>query len=152
MGGFTILALYFIQERSDYLGLGVIPEFKNSITIDSAFHQGGADLFSWLWKMIYTSITLGTGFKGGEVTPLFFIGACLGNSLSILLHAPISLMAGLGFIALFSSSTKTPLASTLLGIELFGIQFVLFYLLVCYGSYWISGTRGIYTSQKIKRT
>ena len=68
------------------------------------------DSFGWLWKLVFTAITLGMGFKGGEVTPLFFIGATLGNTLAIFMGAPIGLMAGLGFIAVFAGATNTPLA------------------------------------------
>ena len=81
MGGVIIIGLTLILGRQDYLSLGVDAQFADSVTIPSAFHQGGADTWSWLWKTIYTTITLGTGFKGGEVTPLFYIGATLGNTL-----------------------------------------------------------------------
>jgi len=147
-GGLIIIGLTFLIGKPDYLSLGVNPEYPHAVTIVSAFQQGGADFFSWLWKLVYTVITLGTGFKGGEVTPLFYIGATLGNTLAGLLNAPVSLFAGLGFIAVFSGATKTPLACTIMGVELFGINFVLFYAVACFVAYLCSGKVGIYNAQR----
>jgi H+/Cl- antiporter ClcA len=147
-GGIIIIGLTFIIGKPDYLSLGVNPEYPGAVTIVSAFQQHGADFFSWLWKLIYTAITLGTGFKGGEVTPLFYIGATLGNTLAGLLNAPVSLFAALGFIAVFSGATKTPLACTIMGMELFGPQFVLFYAIACFVAYLCSGKTGIYSAQR----
>ena len=132
------------------MSLGVNPEYPGAVTIVSAFHQGGATLFSFLWKLAYTAITLGTGFKGGEVTPLFYIGATMGNTLAGLLNAPVSLFAGLGFIAVFSGATKTPLACTIMGIELFGSSYVIYYMVACFAAYFCSGRIGIYNAQKQK--
>jgi H+/Cl- antiporter ClcA len=89
------------------------------------------------------------GFKGGEVTPLFFIGAALGNTLAPLLHLPPDLLAGLGFIAVFAAATNTPLACTLMGVELFGGQYVLHYAVACYAAYYCSGHSSIYSTQRI---
>lgn len=149
-GAVIIIGLTFIIGKPDYLSLGVSAEYPGAVTIVSAFQQGGADLFSWLWKLIYTTITLGTGFKGGEVTPLFYIGATMGNTLAGLLNAPVSLFAGLGFIAVFSGATKTPLACTIMGMELFGGSFVLYYAVACFVAYLCSGKAGIYSAQRWK--
>jgi H+/Cl- antiporter ClcA len=89
------------------------------------------------------------GFKGGEVTPLFFIGATLGNTIAQLTGAPVDLLAGLGFIAVFAGATNAPLACTLMGIELFGSNHILYYALVCFIAYYFSGNTGIYHTQKI---
>jgi H+/Cl- antiporter ClcA len=110
---------------------------------------GGADTWSWLWKTIYTTLTLATGFKGGEVTPLFYIGATLGNTLSVLMDAPVSLFAALGFIAVFAGATNTPLACTFMGIELFGGEYALFFAVACFTAYFFSGHSGIYSAQRI---
>jgi H+/Cl- antiporter ClcA len=99
--------------------------------------------------LLLTAITLSTGFKGGEVTPLFFIGATLGNALATISGAPVDLFAGLGFIAVFAGATNTPLACTLMGIELFGAENVLYYAVVCFTAYYFSGHSGIYGSQRI---
>jgi H+/Cl- antiporter ClcA len=151
IGGLIIVGLTALLGKPDYLGLGVDPEHVGAITIPSAFNPGGADTWSWLWKTIYTTITLATGFKGGEVTPLFYIGATLGNTLSVLMDAPVSLFAALGFIAVFAGATNTPLACTFMGIELFGSQYALFFALACVTAYFFSGHSGIYGSQRIGR-
>lgn len=148
-GGLLIIGLYYLNGKPDYLSLGVDAEYPNAVTITSAFHAGGADPFSWLWKTIYTTVTLATGFKGGEVTPLFYIGATLGNTLSDVLNAPVSLFAALGFIAVFAGATNTPLACTLMGIELFGSEHTLLFAVACFTAYLFSGHSGIYSSQRI---
>ena len=148
-GGLVIIALFFINGKPDYLGLGVYPQYHGAITIPSAFSTGGADTWSWLWKTIYTTITLGTGFKGGEVTPLFYIGATMGNTLSAWMNAPVGLFAALGFIAVFAGATNTPLACTFMGIELFGGEHALLFAVACFTAYFFSGHSGIYNSQQI---
>jgi Chloride channel protein EriC len=149
MGGLTVISLTLIIGKPDYLGLGVRAPYPGAITISSAFNAGGSHPMSWLWKTIYTTLTLGTGFKGGEVTPLFFIGSTLGNTLSTLMNAPVSLFAALGFIAVFAGATNTPLASTIMGIELFGSEYALFFAVACFTAYLFSGDSGIYSSQRI---
>ncbi|NHA02683.1 voltage-gated chloride channel family protein [Mucilaginibacter sp. HC2] len=148
-GGLLIIGLYFLNGKPDYLSLGVDAEHPGAVTIPSAFQVGGADTWSWLWKTIYTTVTLGTGFKGGEVTPLFYIGATLGNTLSGLLNAPVSLFAALGFIAVFAGATNTPLACTFMGIELFGGEHALLFAVACFTAYFFSGHSGIYSAQRI---
>lgn len=148
-GGLVIIGLTFLNGKPDYLGLGVDAEYHGAVTIPSAFNAGGADTWSWLWKTIYTTVTLGTGFKGGEVTPLFYIGATLGNTLSALLNVPVGLFAALGFIAVFAGATNTPLACTFMGIELFGGEHALLFAVACFTAYFFSGNSGIYSSQRI---
>jgi H+/Cl- antiporter ClcA len=147
-GGMIIIGLTFILGKPDYLSLGVQPEHPGAITIVSAFQQEGADFFSWLWKLIDTAVTLGTGFKGGEVTPLFYIGSTLGNTLADLLNAPVSLFAALGFIAVFAGATNTPIACTIMGIELFGGEYAIFFAIACFTAYFFSGASGIYSAQR----
>ncbi len=149
IGGVIIILLTFLVGKPDYLSLGVNPQRPDSITIISSFTNGGAETFSWLWKTVFTAITLGTGFKGGEVTPLFYIGSTLGNSLAVLMDAPISLFAALGFIAVFAGATNTPLACTIMGVELFGGEYILYFALACFIAYFFSGHTGIYSSQRI---
>jgi H+/Cl- antiporter ClcA len=92
---------------------------------------------------------LGAGFQGGEVTPLFAIGATLGNSLSGFLHLYAPFLASLGFIAVFCGATNTPIACFLMGIELFGSSGAVYMFIACLVSYLFSGHTGIYTSQRI---
>jgi H+/Cl- antiporter ClcA len=112
VGGLIVTAAVFALGTTKYIGLGVP-------TIVAAF---GVKLptYDWAAKFAFTAVTLGTGFKGGEVTPLFFIGATLGNALSRLLPLPPSLLAGMGFAAVFAGAANTPIASTLMAMELFG--------------------------------
>jgi H+/Cl- antiporter ClcA len=149
IGGLMIIAFTYILGTQDYLSLGVTNPDPSAVSIMSCFKEGGATYFSWLWKLLFTAITLGTGFKGGEVTPLFFIGAALGNTIATLSGAPVDLMAGLGFIAVFAGATNTPIACTFMGIELFGADNVLYYAVACFTAYYFSGHSGIYHTQRI---
>ncbi|PQV63723.1 H+/Cl- antiporter ClcA [Abditibacterium utsteinense] len=148
VGGCIVIALTILLGTRDYLGLGVTSPNLYAVTLTSAFEPGGAHAFSWAWKLIFTAVTLGSGFKGGEVTPLFFIGATLGNALSTPLHAPVSLMAATGFIAVFAGATNTPLACTLLGIELFGTSGAPYFALACFAAQLWSGHASIYSAQR----
>ena len=148
IGGGVIIGLTYLLGTTDYLGLGVVSKDPHAVTIVSTFSAGGAHTWSWLWKLLFTAVTLSTGFKGGEVTPLFFIGAALGNTLAILLGAPIDLFAGLGFIAVFAGASNTPLACTIMGVELFGGEHTMYYAVACFTAYFFSGSSGIYTSQR----
>lgn len=148
-GGLVVIGFTYLLGTQDYLSLGVTNPDPNAVSIVSCFRTGGATNFSWLWKLLFTAITLGTGFKGGEVTPLFFIGAALGNVIAIHSGAPVDLMAGLGFIAVFAGATNTPIACTMMGVELFGSDNVLYYAVACFTAYYFSGHSGIYHSQLI---
>jgi len=157
-GCLVILVVWFLGAR-DYLGLGVAanPNDPEAVTIQSCFLVGGADWWSWWWKLLLTAITVGSGFKGGEVTPLFFIGAALGNVLGQILGAPVDLMAGLGFVAVFAGATNTPLACTMMAIELFtpgngtllNSGFVVYAAVACFLSWFLSGHSSIYSAQRV---
>lgn len=148
IGAALVIAISYALGTFDYLGLGVTNP-TGGVSVISAFSEGGAHTWSWLWKLLLTAITLSTGFKGGEVTPLFFIGATLGNTLAIISGSPVDLFAGLGFIAVFAGATNTPLACTLMGIELFGSNNVVYYAVACFTAYYFSGHSGIYGSQRV---
>jgi len=148
-GGLVIIAFTYVLGTQDYLSLGVSNPDPHAVSIVTCFSPGGATYFSWLWKLLFTAITLGTGFKGGEVTPLFFIGAALGNAIASLTGAPVDLMAGLGFIAVFAGATNTPIACTIMGVELFGADNVLYYAVACFTAYYFSGHSGIYHAQRV---
>jgi len=151
LGGAIIIGLVHLLGTRDYLGLGVTSPDPGAVTIVSAFTVGGADPWSWWWKILFTAVTLGSGFKGGEVTPLFFVGACLGNTLAALLGAPADLFAGLGFVAVFAGAANTPIACAVMGIELFGGAYALNIAVACIVAYLFSGHTGIYLSQRIAR-
>lgn len=149
LGGCAIILLTFLAGTRDYLGLGAESEMAGGISIINAFMPGGADTWSWAWKILFTAVTIGTGFKGGEVTPLFFIGATLGNTLAMLSGAPVDLFAGLGFIAVFAAATNTPVACTIMGVELFGNGNIVYYAVACFVAYYCSNrSTGIYSAQQ----
>ena len=125
-----------------FSGLG-IPTIVDSFTNTNVWYD-------FLLKILFTGFTLGAGFKGGEVTPLFFVGATLGSALSLIVPMPIALLAGMGFVAVFSGATHTPIACTVMGIELFGIESGIFIAIACVIAYLSSGSIGIYKSQIVK--
>ncbi len=141
LGGIVVAAAVFAMGTTRYIGLG-IP------TIVAAFGPRHSPQ-DWLLKLLFTAVTLGTGFKGGEVTPLFFIGATLGNALAWVLPLPPPLLAGMGFVAVFAGAANTPIASSLMAIELFGAEAGAYAALACVFSYLFSGHAGIYASQRV---
>ena len=149
IGGLIIIGLTYLLGTDSYLGLGVDNPDPNAVSILSCFKAGGAGYFSWFWKLLFTAITLSMGFKGGEVTPLFFIGAALGNAVAMVTGAPVDLMAGLGFIAVFAGATNTPIACTLMGVELFGGENAIYFAIACFTAYYFSGHTGIYSAQRL---
>jgi H+/Cl- antiporter ClcA len=148
IGGMTLIALVYLFGTRDYLGLGTLAAAPDGLTIASFF---GPDTHPWSWalKLLFTVVTLSAGFKGGEVTPLFFIGAALGNALAPMFGVPSSVFAALGFVALFAGAANTPLACTFMGIELFGAAYAVPIAVACFVSYLCSGHNGIYLSQRI---
>ena len=149
VGGVVVIGLVYLVGTREYLGLSVSSPDPHAVTLASVFAPGGATPWSWWWKTLFTAVTLAAGFKGGEVTPLFFIGAALGHALGVLVGAPVDLMAGLGFIAVFAGATNTPLACTVMGIELFGAHYTVYFALACFAAYYCSGHSGIYHAQRI---
>ncbi|ACI52380.1 Chloride channel core [Gluconacetobacter diazotrophicus PA1 5] len=148
IGGVLTIVLVFLAGSRDYLGLGITaPEPGGASILD--FFGPAHYAWSWLWKLAFTVAALATGFKGGEVTPLFFIGAGLGNALAPLLHAPVDLLAAVGFVAVFAGAANTPLACTLMGIELFGAADIVYLAVGCFVAYLCSGHSGIYRAQRI---
>lgn len=141
VGGIIVALAVLALGTTKYIGLG-IP------TIQQAF-QEQLPAYDFAIKMILTIITLSAGFKGGEVTPLFFIGATLGSALSMFIPLPTALLAGMGFVAVFSGATNTPLACIFMAIELFGTECGVYVAIACVVSYLLSGEKGIYSSQKI---
>lgn len=137
-GVFIALAVWGLG-TTKYIGLGV-PTIVESFAVQQ-------DWYSFLLKILFTTFTIGVGFKGGEVTPLFFIGATLGSALFGIIPLPMALLAGMGFVAVFAGATNTPIACTLMGIELFGAESGIYIGIACVVAYLFSGHTGIYTSQ-----
>ncbi len=146
IGGMVVTAAVFgigYSHTKDFLGLGVP-------TIVASFHCK-LPAYYFAAKFLFTTVTLGTGFKGGEVTPLFYIGSTLGNALSNVLALPPSLLAGMGFVAVFAGAANTPIASTLMAVELFGAEAGAYAGIACVISYLFSGHHGIYHAQRVGR-
>ena len=142
-GGVVALAATLIG-GDKYLGLG-IP------TIVEAFQQP-LPAYDFIGKLAFTVTTLASGFKGGEVTPLFYIGATLGNALGYVLALPFPVLAGLGFVAVFAGAANTPIASTIMAMELFGAEIGIYAGIACVVSYLFSGHTGIYRAQRVGQT
>jgi H+/Cl- antiporter ClcA len=139
IGGIIIALFIVVFNSTKFIGLG-IP------TIQDAFINN-AGQFDFVIKLILTSFTLSAGFKGGEVTPLFFIGATLGNILIWFIPLPMALLASMGFVAVFSGATNCVYASIALGLELFGIKAGVYIGLASVVAYFTSGPNGIYSAQ-----
>lgn len=140
--GLLLICLYYFFDLQKYMGLG-LP------TINAAFTEQ-MQPYDFAIKLALTVFTLGFGFKGGEVTPLFFIGATLGNVLIWFIPLPFALLAGMGLVGVFSGATNTPLACILMGVELFGVESVFYIAIACIVSFCFSGDKGIYTAQRVQ--
>jgi H+/Cl- antiporter ClcA len=140
IGGILLLIGYMTIVDSRFMGLG-IDSIQQSFSVPS-------QPFDFLIKLLMTVLTLSSGFKGGEVTPLFFIGASMGSALSLFLPLPLGMMAAIGFVAVFAGATKTPIASTIMGMEIFGPQIGVYLCIACYLSYFVSGKGSIYDFKK----
>lgn len=142
LGGAFLLGLTLLLGTGDYNGAGMG-------VITRAVEKGQAVPSAFIWKMIFTAVTLAVGFKGGEVVPSFFVGATFGCLMGPLLGLPAGFAAALGLAAVFCGAVNSPIASTFLAVELFGGEGILFYALVCGLSYTLSGYSGLYSSQRI---
>ncbi|MFP3799344.1 voltage-gated chloride channel family protein [Paraburkholderia sp. SIMBA_027] len=141
VGGVVVAVAATALGVPQFLGLG-IP------TIVQAFQQP-LPVYDFAGKFAFTVVTLASGFKGGEVTPLFYIGATLGNALGHVLALPMPVLAGLGFVAVFAGAANTPIASTVMAIELFGADIGVYAALACVVAYLFSGHTGIYRAQRV---
>lgn len=141
LGGVVVALLIWALGATEYSGLG-IPTLVAAL-------QGPVPPYAFALKLLLTALTLGAGFKGGEVTPLFFIGATLGNALGLVIPLPLPLLAGMGLVAVFAGAANTPLACTLMAMELFGSSCGLYAGLACVSSYLFSGHRSIYGAQVV---
>lgn len=142
IGGVVVIVLAELFGR-EYLGLS-LPLADGAL----AGRPLGFSVFAL--KLVITAVTLGCAFPGGEVTPLFVIGATLGAALAAPLGLPVTLLAAIGFVAVFAGAANTPLACTIMGAELFGAGAVMPIAIGCIASYVFSSHRGIYTTQRIR--
>jgi H+/Cl- antiporter ClcA len=140
-GGLVIIGLVALVGR-DYLGLS-LPLATDAL----GGRDMGFEVFSL--KLLFTVVTLGAGFQGGEVTPLFIIGATLGAALAHVLGVPVEVLAAVGYVAVFAGAANTPLTCTIMGVELFGAGMVVPVAVACVVSYIFSSHRSIYTRQRI---
>jgi H+/Cl- antiporter ClcA len=138
---FLMIILFLgIENAEKYLGLGIdYIQFSFTKTVE---YQDFA------LKLLLTALLIGTGYKGGEVTPLFFVGATLGNLLSLFVPMDVSFMAAMGFVAVFAGAAKVPLACAAMALKLFGYQGIVLIFVACITAYFCSGKRfTIYKSQ-----
>lgn len=140
-GGVIIVILTLIVGDTTYNGAGM-SIIENAIA-------GNAVRYAFLLKMVFTAVTISTGYRGGEIIPTMFIGATLGCTVGPLLGLPASLSAAIGLVALFCGVVNCPIASIILSIELFGSEGLLFFAVACAVSYVLSGYYSLYGTQKI---
>lgn len=141
LGGLAVVLLWRVT-GDDYLGLGVP-------TIVRAFHDPSLPPWAFAAKLGLTALTIGSGFIGGEVTPLFFIGATLGAAAAHVLGLPLPLAAALGMAALFGAAANTPLALAIMAVELCGASLLPHVVLVTCVAWALTGARGIYAAQRV---
>jgi H+/Cl- antiporter ClcA len=144
VGGAAVVLLWRLVGSGDYLGLGVP-------IIVRAFGDPRLPAYAFAAKIVFTAVTLGCGFLGGEVTPLFFIGATLGNVMARPLGIPLPLGAALGLAAVFGAAANTPLALSIMVVELVGLSALPSVLIVAVATYLLTGHRGIYPAQRLHR-
>ncbi|MBD3918498.1 voltage-gated chloride channel family protein [Paenibacillus sp. PR3] len=139
-GGILIIVLVYALGTRDYLGL--------SLPLLSHSFEEAVSPAAFALKTLFTSITLGAGYQGGEVTPLFVIGSTLGSALAGIFHISVPLLAGIGLVSVFSGAANTPFACFIMGLELFGTEGALYLFIGCMISYACSGHARIYRSQR----
>ena len=141
VGGVLVIGLTLLVGNGDYNGAGME-------VVERAM-SGQVRSWAWLLKLLFTAVTIGFGFKGGEVVPSFFVGACFGCVLGGFLGLPAGFGAAIGLVAVFCGAVNCPIASVFLSIELFGTGDLLYFAMACAISYLLSGYCGLYSSQTI---
>lgn len=133
--------MVFIFRTRDYIGAGMP-------VIERCF-EGNVPIYVFLLKILFTAVTLGAGYKGGEIVPAFFTGATLGCALGPLFSLPPSLCAACGMVGLFCGVTNCPVTSIFIALELFGMDAMPYFLISAAISFMLSGYYSLYGSQKI---
>jgi len=142
LAGCLIVALTALLGTGEFLGSGIG-------IIEHVFHTGSTHWYTFLLKMVFTALTLGAGFKGGEIVPSLCIGAAFGCAVAGLLDLPVTLVAACGMIGVFCGVTNCPITSLLIAFELFGFAGMPYYLVTVAVSYLFSGYGGLYRKQQI---
>ncbi len=140
-GSAIVILLTVLLRTTAYSGAGVN-------LIEEAF-LGEAPMMAFFWKIIFTAITLGVGFKGGEIVPSFCIGATFGCMFGTLVGISPSLCAAVGMVAVFCGVTNSPITSLIIGFEMFGFDSMRYLLIGVAISYMLSGYTGLYSEQTI---
>lgn len=140
LAGFVLIVFYYLEGSYRYVGLG-IPYIQDAFASHASFKEP-------VLKAVFTAITVGSGFKGGEFIPLVFIGATLGSALSVIFPVSFQLLASVGLAAVFAGAANTPIACSIMAVELFGLGIAPYAIAACWMSYYFSGRHGIYKSQK----
>ena len=141
VGGALVIVLTLLVGNTNYNGAGME-------MVERAV-SGDVEPWAWLWKLLFTAVTIGFGYKGGEVVPSFFVGACFGCVLGGAMGLPAGFGAAIGLVAVFCGVVNCPIASVFLSIELFSTGDVLYFAMACAISYLLSGYCGLYSSQTI---
>ena len=142
VGAVLIIGLSYALGTTDYNGAGMD-------VIRNAVEHGKAKPLAFFWKLLFTAITIGVGFKGGEVVPSFFIGATFGCVVAPMLGLGPGFGAAIGLICVFCGAVNCPIASIILSIELFGSGYLVYFAMACGIAFTLSGYVGLYSSQKI---
>jgi H+/Cl- antiporter ClcA len=145
VGGAVLVAMWKLVGSDDYLGLGVPMILR-------AFHDPSLADYAFFAKLVFTMVTLSAGFLGGEVTPLFFVGATLGSVIARATGLPLELGAAAGMAAVFAAAANTPIALALMAAELVGWSALPHVVIGVAVAFFVSGHRGIYGAQRIART
>ena len=143
IGGILLVALYQMEDTHQFRGLGIAGIGKG-LTELQGFNIPAL-------KTLFTSITVGSGFKGGEFVPLLFIGTTLGSALGAIIPVSFKLLAAVGFAGVIAGATNTPIACSIVAMEIFGIQIAPYAFIACFMSYYFSGHTGIYKTQRLER-
>jgi H+/Cl- antiporter ClcA len=141
LGGAILIALALVFGRQ-YLGLG-------THTIDSCLRGETVSWAAPFLKIVFTSITLGCGGSGGVVTPIFFVGASAGSAVAHLLGMNPEMMSAIGLVCLLAGAANTPIAASIMAVELFGSAVGPYAAVACVVSYLMTGHRSVYPSQVI---
>ena len=142
VGGVMIVVLTLIVGSSDYNGSG-------AHIIEGIFHGEAIRSEAFLLKILFTAITMGSGFKGGEIVPTLFIGATLGGTVAGYIDMSVPFGAALGMTALFGGITNCPITAMILSFELFGSDGAFLYLIAILTTYLLTGHFSLYSGQKV---